>query len=258
VLLGTSIVSGTAVALVIATGPETAFGDIAARLGARSPETEFERDVRHFALLIMRTVVFLVLFVVVGGAALHHRPFEMLLFAMALAVGLTPEFLPMITTVTLTQGAVRMARSNVIVKHLAAIEDFGSLDILCSDKTGTLTTGEMVLDEVLDPRFGDPRAPRARHGSPSQARRDPVRLRAPARVGRRRGAARALAHLEGRAGEPARLLHPLRIGPRDRVARCVGPGAMPGRPRRPQRARLTRPRGHVPRGTGAGHVHRRG
>ncbi len=151
VFLGTSVVSGTAEALVIATGQATAFGDIAARLMTRPPETEFERGTRQFALLIMRTVLFLVLFVVLASVVLHRPPLESLLFAVALAVGLTPEFLPMITAVTLAQGAVHMARRKVIVKHLAAIEDFGSMDVLCSDKTGTLTTGEMVLDECLDP-----------------------------------------------------------------------------------------------------------
>jgi Mg2+-importing ATPase len=151
VFLGTSVVSGTALALVVATGPATAFGDIAARLATRPPETEFERGTRHFALLILRTVLFLVLFVLVVSVALHRPAFESLLFAVALAVGLTPEFLPMITTVTLGQGAVRMARQKVIVKHLAAIEDFGSMDILCSDKTGTLTTGNLDLAQCLDP-----------------------------------------------------------------------------------------------------------
>lgn len=151
VFLGTSVVSGTALALVAATGAATAFGDIAASLGTPPPETEFERGMRQFALLITRTVVFLVLFVVVVGLALHHPPLQSVLFAVALAVGLTPEFLPMITAVTLAQGAVHMARRKVIVKHLSAIEDFGSLDVLCSDKTGTLTTGEMALDRVLDP-----------------------------------------------------------------------------------------------------------
>jgi len=151
VFLGTSVVSGTAQALVVATGPATAFGDIAAHLSAPPPETEFERGTRQFALLIMRTVLFLVLFVVLASLALHHPPLESLLFAVALAVGLTPEFLPMIMGVTLAQGAVHMARHKVIVKHLAAIEDFGSMDVLCSDKTGTLTTGEMVLDRCLDP-----------------------------------------------------------------------------------------------------------
>jgi Mg2+-importing ATPase len=151
VFLGTSVVSGTAVAVVTATGRGTAFGDIAARLSARPPETEFERGITAFSGLIMKTIVFLVLFVVVAGAFVHRPPLESLLFAVALAVGLTPEFLPLITTVTLAQGAVRMARRHVIVKHLAAIEDFGSMDILCSDKTGTLTTGEMVLEAALDP-----------------------------------------------------------------------------------------------------------
>jgi P-type Mg2+ transporter len=155
VFLGTSVVSGTAEAVVVATGAATAFGEIAARLETRPPETEFERGTRRFALLIMRTVIFLVLFVFLASAALHRPPLQSFLFAIALAVGLTPEFLPMITTITLAKGAVYMARRRVIVKHLAAIEDFGSLDILCSDKTGTLTRGEMTLDQSLDP-FGQP------------------------------------------------------------------------------------------------------
>jgi P-type Mg2+ transporter len=151
VFLGTSVVSGTATALVVATGPTTAFGDIAARLSMRPPETEFERGARQFALLITRTVFFLVLFVLLAGALLHHPFLESLLFAVALAVGLTPEFLPMISAVTLSRGAAHMARRKVVVKHLEAIENFGSMDILCSDKTGTLTTGDMVLDRHLDP-----------------------------------------------------------------------------------------------------------
>ncbi|HEV2460162.1 MAG TPA: HAD-IC family P-type ATPase, partial [Ktedonobacterales bacterium] len=151
VLLGTSVVSGLGTAVIVATGHATAFGDIVARLATRPPDTEFDRGLRRFSFLMLRTVVFLVLFVLVVNVALKHNPFESLLFAVALAVGLTPEFLPMITTVILGQGAVHMAREQVIVKHLAAIENFGSMDILCSDKTGTLTTGEMVLDRCLDP-----------------------------------------------------------------------------------------------------------
>jgi P-type Mg2+ transporter len=153
VFLGTSVVSGTATALVVATGPATAFGDIAARLAMRPPETEFERGSRQFALFITRTVFFLVLFVLLASALLHRAFLESLLFAVALAVGLTPEFLPMISAVTLSRGAAHMARQKVIVKHLEAIENFGSMDILCSDKTGTLTSGDMVLDRSLDP-FG--------------------------------------------------------------------------------------------------------
>lgn len=155
VFLGTSIVSGTGTAVVTATGKRTAFGDIAARLAARPPETEFERGTRQFGLLIMKTTILLVLFVLIVSVLLRHDFMESLLFAVALAVGLTPEFLPMITTVTLGQGAVHMARQKVIVKHLEAMQNFGSIDVLCSDKTGTLTSGEMVLDQHVGP-FGNP------------------------------------------------------------------------------------------------------
>jgi len=151
VFLGTSVISGTATALVFATGRETEFGDIALRLAERPPETEFERGARQFGFLIMETVFFLVLFIMLVNISLHRNALESLLFAVALAVGLTPEFLPMITTVTLSAGAVRMARKKVIVKHLAAIQNFGSIDILCTDKTGTLTSGEMSLERSLDP-----------------------------------------------------------------------------------------------------------
>ena len=153
IFMGTSVVSGIATALVIATGPRTAFGQIAERLLARPPETEFDRGARQFGLLIMRTVFFLVLFILLVNLSLGRNALESLLFAVALAVGLTPEFLPMITTVTLSMGAVRMARKHVIVKHLDAIENFGSIDVLCSDKTGTLTAGQMRLDRSLGP-FG--------------------------------------------------------------------------------------------------------
>jgi Mg2+-importing ATPase len=150
VWLGTSVVSGTATARVVATGRSTQFGDIVARLQARSPETEFERGLRHFGMLITRTVLVLVLVILAASLAMHRPAFESLLFAVALAVGLTPEFLPMITTVTLAQGAARMARENVIVKRLSAIQDLGSIDILCSDKTGTLTRGEMRVEGSYD------------------------------------------------------------------------------------------------------------
>lgn len=150
VFLGTSVVSGTATAEVIATGRRTRFGDIADRLAARSEETAFDRGLRHFGALIMRTVLFLVLFLMVVSIAVHHDALESLLFAVALAVGLTPEFLPMITSVTLARGAVVMAQKKVIVKHLSAIQNFGSIDVLCSDKTGTLTQGNMALEGSFD------------------------------------------------------------------------------------------------------------
>ncbi len=150
VFLGTSVVSGTGTALIMATGRATAFGDIAVRLASRAPETEFERGIKSFSRLIAETVFFLVLFIVLVGVLGHHQPFETLLFAISLAVGLTPEFLPMITTVTLGQGALRMAKQKVIVKHLESIQNFGSIDTLCSDKTGTLTSGETKLEGHLD------------------------------------------------------------------------------------------------------------
>jgi Mg2+-importing ATPase len=153
VFLGTSVVSGTATAEIVATGAKTAFGDIAARLGTRPEATAFDLGLRSFSQLLARTVFFLVLFLIVVSVARHRDPLQSLMFAVALAVGLTPEFLPMITSVTLSKGAVAMARKKVIVKHLSAIENLGSLDVLCSDKTGTLTAGTMSLDRSLDP-FG--------------------------------------------------------------------------------------------------------
>ena len=151
VFLGTSVVSGMGVAVAVATGRRTVFGDIAQRLGSRAPETEFEHGLRRFSVLILRTTIALVLFILVIGLALKREPFQTLLFAVALGVGLTPEFLPMIVSITQTRGALRMARHRVIVKHLPAIQNLGSIDVFCSDKTGTLTTGVMDIDAMLDP-----------------------------------------------------------------------------------------------------------
>ncbi|MDB4991193.1 MAG: mgtA [Myxococcaceae bacterium] len=151
VLLGTSVVSGTATALVLTTGTRTEFGDIAARLRTRAPETEFDRGISQFGSLIMKAVFGLVLFILVVRIGTHRSAFESVLFAIALAVGLTPEFLPMITSVTLARGALAMAKHKVIVKHLSAIQNLGSVDILCSDKTGTLTRGVMTFAAAQDP-----------------------------------------------------------------------------------------------------------
>lgn len=145
VFLGTSVVSGTATAVVAATGVHTAFGDILSRLAARPTQTTFDLGLRHFSYLIARVVFLLVLLVLTANIALHRPPLESLLFAVALAVGLTPEFLPMITSVTLSRGAIVMARKHVVVKHLPAIQNLGSIDVLCTDKTGTLTAGVMSL-----------------------------------------------------------------------------------------------------------------
>jgi Mg2+-importing ATPase len=152
VLQGTSVVSGLGEVLIVRTGGRTQFGEVAARLAGRAPETEFERGTRRFGMLILQIVLLLVFFVFLVNALLRRDPLESFLFAVALAVGLTPELLPMIVSVTLASGAVRMARKKVIVKRLAAIENFGSMDILCSDKTGTLTEGEISLALHVDAR----------------------------------------------------------------------------------------------------------
>jgi Mg2+-importing ATPase len=148
--MGTSVVSGTARVLVYRTGGATAIGEIAHTLSLEPPPTAFEVGTRHFGMLIMRLTVLMVLFVLMVNVATHKPPLESFLFAIALAVGLTPELLPMIISVTLARGALRMAAKHVIVKRLAAIENLGSMDVLCTDKTGTLTEAKISLERHVD------------------------------------------------------------------------------------------------------------
>ena len=150
VFLGASVRSGTAKILVVKTGRRTEFGAIAARLRAREPETDFARGVRQFGYLLIRVMVVIVLFVLTANLLLERPVIESLLFAVALAVGLSPELLPAIISVTLSAGARAMSKRGVIVRRLDAIENLGSMDILCTDKTGTLTEGTIVLSDVLD------------------------------------------------------------------------------------------------------------
>jgi Mg2+-importing ATPase len=155
VFMGTSVISGMAKAMVCRTGADTAVGDIADSLQAKAPPTAFELGTQSFGMLIMRLTFMLVLFVFLINA-FFHRPFlESFLFAIALAVGLTPELLPMVITVTLSRGALRMAKKQVIVKRLAAIHNLGSMDVLCTDKTGTLTEGRIKLERHLDAQGND-------------------------------------------------------------------------------------------------------
>lgn len=151
VFLGASVRSGTAKVLAVRTGRRTAFGAIAARLRARQPETAFVRGVRQFGYLLIRVMVLVVLFVLTVNLLLDRPVIDSLLFAVALAVGLSPELLPAIISVTLSAGARAMSKRGVIVRRLDAIENLGSMDILCTDKTGTLTEGVIVLSEALDP-----------------------------------------------------------------------------------------------------------
>ena len=146
--MGTSIVSGTASAVVVRTGGYTEYGKIAAKLVERAPETEFERGTKQFGFLIMQVTFLLVMFVFLINALLHpdaNGILQALLFAVALAVGLTPELLPMIITINLSKGAQRMSKKGVIAKRLSAIETFGSMNVLCTDKTGTLTENQIKL-----------------------------------------------------------------------------------------------------------------
>jgi Mg2+-importing ATPase len=155
VFLGTTVQTGLATAVVARTGAATAFGAIAARVSQRSPETEFDRGIHRFGVMVTRVILLLVVFVFAVNVWFHRPLLESLLFSIALAVGLTPELLPVVISATLAQGARTMARKQVIVKQLASIENFGSIEILCSDKTGTLTEGEIVLDRHLDAQGND-------------------------------------------------------------------------------------------------------
>ncbi|KIA77257.1 magnesium-translocating P-type ATPase [Parachlamydia acanthamoebae] len=148
--MGTHVISGTAKVAVIVTGKNTEFGKISERLSLIPPETEFEHGVRRFGYFLME-VTFVLLIIIFAFNVYLARPLvESLLFALSLSVGLTPQLLPAIITINLAHGAIRMAKSNVIVKKLVSIENFGSMDILCADKTGTLTTGEVKLNKACD------------------------------------------------------------------------------------------------------------
>ena len=151
VFLGASVRSGTARVLAVRTGAATEFGAIAERLKASPPETEFARGVRRFGYLLIRVMIAIVLFVVTVNLLLERPAVDSLLFAVALAVGLSPELLPAIISVTLSAGARRMAKRGVIVRHLSAIENLGEMSVLCTDKTGTLTEGTTALDAATDP-----------------------------------------------------------------------------------------------------------
>lgn len=151
VFMGTAVISGSASVLVTETGQQTALGRIGGALERRPPPTAFERGTQAFGALILRLTLVLVLLVMLANAVLDRPLLESLLFAVALAVGLTPELLPMVISVTLSRGALRLAERNVIVKRLSAVQDLGAMDVLCTDKTGTLTEGRIRLERHVDP-----------------------------------------------------------------------------------------------------------
>ncbi len=150
VFLGTHVRSGSARCLVVNTGQATQFGDIAYRLTLRPPETDFDRGIRRFGALLTSAMLVMVLLVFAINIFLDRPAVETLLFSIALAVGLSPELLPVILSINLGRGAQMMARHGVLVKRLTAIENLGSMDILCTDKTGTLTEGVVQLDGAYD------------------------------------------------------------------------------------------------------------
>ncbi len=148
--LGTHVVSGTATAVVVHTGRKTIFGGISTELSRRPPITEFEHGVRRFGYLLLEIAAVMALAILAINVALDRPVLESLLFTLALTVGLTPQLLPAIVSVTLAHGARQMARKDVIVRRLSSIEDIGGITMLCTDKTGTLTEGVVSVDAALD------------------------------------------------------------------------------------------------------------
>jgi Mg2+-importing ATPase len=148
--MGTSVTAGTATAAIIKTGSNTQYGEIARKSAERKPETEFEGGLRRFGYLIMQVTFVLIMAVFFINALFKRSLIDSLLFSVALAVGLTPGLLPVILSINLSRGATAMSRKGVIVKRLAAIQNFGSMDVLCSDKTGTLTENRVTVIRHVD------------------------------------------------------------------------------------------------------------
>ena len=148
--MGTHIVSGSATALVVRTGKETEFGKVSERLKLRPEETDFERGIRRFGFFLMEVTLVLVVAIFAINVYLARPVLDSFLFSLALAVGLTPQLLPAIISINLSHGAKRMAQEKVIVKRLSSIENFGSMNVICSDKTGTLTEGIVQVQSTLD------------------------------------------------------------------------------------------------------------
>ncbi len=148
--MGTHVISGNAKAIVVKTGKDTEFGKISERLKLRPMENEFELGVRKFGFFLLHITLLLVITIFVINLLLHRPVLDSFLFSLALAVGLTPQLLPAIISINLSHGARRMAEKKVIVKRLTAIENFGNMNIICSDKTGTLTEGTVKMQDGSD------------------------------------------------------------------------------------------------------------
>ncbi len=153
--MGTVVRAGSGVGVVVQTGGRTAFGRIATQLGTRQPQTAFQLGLRDFSLLLVRITAVLAGTILVLNLALGHPAIESILFALSISIGLTPQLLPAIVTVSLSTGARRLAEQKVIVKRLVAIEDFGNLEVFFTDKTGTLTDGRISFANALDATGAD-------------------------------------------------------------------------------------------------------
>jgi len=149
--MGTTVRGGSGTGIVLQTGPRTAFGKIAIKLGERQPETVFQRGLRSFSVLLVRVTAILAGGIFVANWLLGRSLLESALFSLAIAVGLTPQLLPAIVTISLASGARNLARKQVVVKRLISIEDLGNIEILFTDKTGTLTEGRISFQEAIDP-----------------------------------------------------------------------------------------------------------
>jgi len=148
--MGSSVVSGTGLGIVIRTGLATQFGEISRKLASMTVDTSFDKGVRKFTWLMIRFMAVLVVVIFAINALTKGNTIQAILFALAVAVGLTPEMLPMLVAINLSKGAIAMSKKNVIVKHLNSIQNFGAMDVLCTDKTGTLTLDKIVLEQYCD------------------------------------------------------------------------------------------------------------
>src|SRR5205823_2860963 len=142
--------SGSASAVIVATGPQTYFGNVAKSLAGQQVETAFERGIKRFTWLMIRFMLVMVPLVFLINGLTKHNWHEAFFFSVAVAVGLTPEMLPMIVSVCLSKGAIAMSKHKVIVKRLNAIQNFGAMDVLCTDKTGTLTMDRVILEKYCN------------------------------------------------------------------------------------------------------------
>ena len=148
--MGTTVASGHAVGIVTTIGTDTFFGKTALTLSARVPESHFEKSIREFGGMLLRITLAMTLFVFVVNALFGKNPLDSFLFALALAVGIIPETLPIVVTIALSNGALELAKKKVVVKKLISLEDLGNVDIFCADKTGTLSESELFLEKAVD------------------------------------------------------------------------------------------------------------